>query len=112
MFQVAGGLRARRAGAAKEKGVWGIGVDADQAYLATTSSTSAIKKVDVAVFDTIKQVVDGSFTGGGITTFDAAEGATGLGAVNSAVPADVISKLDDQTAQLKSGSISPPDTVP
>ena len=112
VFQVAGGCGLGALSAAKEKGVWGIGVDADQAYLGDYILTSAIKKVDVAVFDTIKQVVDGTFTGGGITTFDAAKGATGLGAVNSAVPADVISKLDDQTAQLKSGSISPPDTVP
>ena len=56
--------------------------------------------------------MDGTFTGGGVTTFDAAKGATGLGAVNSAVSAANISKLDDVTAQLKSGSITPPDTVP
>ncbi len=112
VFQVAGGCGLGALSAAKEKGVWGIGVDADQAYLGDYILTSAIKKVDVAVFDTIKQVVDGTFTGGGVTTFDAAKGATGLGAINSAVAADVISKIDQQTAQLKSGSITPPDTVP
>jgi len=112
VFQVAGGCGLGALSAAKEKGVWGVGVDADQSYLGPFILTSAVKKVDVAVFDTIKQVVDGTFQGGGITTFDAAKGATGLGAVNSAVPADVISKLDDQTTQLKSGSITPPDTVP
>jgi basic membrane protein A and related proteins len=112
VFQVAGGCGLGALSAAKEKGVWGIGVDADQAYLGDHILTSAIKKVDVAVFDTIKQVVDGTFTGGGITTFDAAKGATGLGAINSAVSSDIVSKLDDQTAQLKSGAVSPPDTVP
>jgi basic membrane protein A len=112
VFQVAGGCGLGALSAAKEKGVWGIGVDADQAYLGDYILTSAIKKVDVAVFDTIKEVVDGTFTGGGITTFDASKGATGLGTVNSAVPADVISKLDAVTAKLKSGSITPPDTVP
>ena len=111
VFQVAGGCGLGALSAAKEKGVWGIGVDADQAYLGDYILTSAIKKVDVAVFDTIKQVVDGTFQGGGITTFDAAKGATGLGAVNSAVPQSDIQKLDQQTAQLKSGSITPPDTV-
>jgi basic membrane protein A and related proteins len=112
VFQVAGGCGLGALSAAKEKSVWGIGVDADQAYLGDYILTSAIKKVDVAVFDTIKEVVDGTFTGGGITTFDATKGATGLGAVNSAVPADVVSKLNDVTAQLKSGAITPPDTVP
>jgi basic membrane protein A and related proteins len=112
VFQVAGGCGLGALSAAKEKSVWGIGVDADQAYLGDYILTSAIKKVDVAVFDTIKQVVDGTFQGGGITTFDAAKGATGLGAVNSAVPQSDLDKLDQQTAQLKSGAISPPDTVP
>jgi basic membrane protein A len=112
VFQVAGGCGLGALSAAKEKGVWGIGVDADQAYLGDYILTSAIKKVDVAVFDTIKQVVDGTFTGGDVTTFDATKGATGLGAINSKVPAADVSKIDDQTAQLKSGSITPPDTVP
>ncbi len=112
VFQVAGGCGLGALDAAKEKGVWGIGVDADQAYLGDYILTSAIKKVDVAVFDTIKQIVDGTFTGGGVTTFDATNGATGLGTVNSAVSAANLSKLDDVTAQLKSGSITPPDTVP
>ena len=53
--------------AAKEKGVQGIGVDADQAYLGPQILTSAIKKVDVAVLDTIKKVQDGKFKGGANT---------------------------------------------
>ncbi|HEX2378942.1 MAG TPA: BMP family ABC transporter substrate-binding protein [Gaiellales bacterium] len=112
VFQVAGGCGLGALSAAKEKGVWGIGVDADQAYLGDYILTSAIKKVDVAVFDTIKQVVDGTFQGGGITTFDATKGATGLGAINSSVPQSDVQKVDAQLAQLKSGSITPPDTVP
>jgi basic membrane protein A len=112
VFQVAGGCGLGALSAAKEKGVWGIGVDADQAYLGDYILTSAIKKVDVAVFDTIKQVVDGTFQGGGITTFDATKGATGLGTINSSVPQSDVQKVDAQLAQLKSGSITPPDTVP
>ena len=112
VFQVAGGCGLGALSAAKEKGVWGIGVDADQAYLGDYILTSAIKKVDVAVFDTIKQVVDGTFKGGGVTTFDATKGATGLGAINSSVPQSDVQKVDAQLAQLKSGSITPPDTVP
>ena len=112
VFQVAGGCGLGALSAAKEKGVWGIGVDADQAYLGDYILTSAIKKVDVAVFDTIKQIVDGTFTGGGVTTFDAAEGRDRprhdqLGRAGGR-------RLEARrpTAQLKSGSITPPDTVP
>jgi basic membrane protein A and related proteins len=111
VFQVAGGCGLGALSAAKEKGVWGIGVDADQGYLGNYILTSAIKKVDVAVFDTIKQVVDGTFTGGGVTTFDATKGATGLGSINSAVPQSDVSKVNQQAAKLKSGAITPPDTV-
>ena len=51
VFQVAGGCGLGALDAAKEKGVQGIGVDADQAYLGDQIMTSALKKVDVAVFD-------------------------------------------------------------
>ena len=67
VFQVAGGCGLGALDAAKEKGVQGIGVDADQAYLGDHIMTSALKKVDVAVFDGIKAAQDGSFKGGANT---------------------------------------------
>jgi basic membrane protein A len=97
--------------AAQEKGAWGIGVDADQAYLGDYILTSAIKKVDVAVYDTIKQVVDGSFKGGGVTTFDATNDGTGLGLINPKVPADIRAKVKVIEGKIKDGVIVPPDTV-
>jgi basic membrane protein A len=111
VFQVAGGCGLGALAAAKEKGVWGIGVDADQAYLGSYILTSAVKKVDVAVYDTIKQVTDGTFKGGGVSFFDATNGGTGIGQVNSQVPQADVAKLDKIASQLKAGSITPPDTV-
>ena len=49
VFQVAGGCGLGALSAAKEKKVWGIGVDADQGYLGAHMMTSATKKVDLAV---------------------------------------------------------------
>ena len=112
VFQVAGGCGLGALSAAQEKGVWGIGVDADQSYLGDYILTSAIKKVDVAVYDTIKSITDGTFQPGSVTTFDATKGATGLGTINPQVSADVQAKLDKVEQQLKSGEITPPDTVP
>ena len=63
VFQVAGQCGLGALDAAKEKGVQGIGVDADQAYLGDHILTSALKKVDVAVFDAIKRVQDGTLQG-------------------------------------------------
>src|SRR5215204_4503667 len=45
VFQVAGGCGLGALSAAKEKKVWGIGVDADQFYLGAHMLTSATKKV-------------------------------------------------------------------
>ena len=54
VFQVAGQCGLGVLSAAKEKKVFGIGVDADQGYLGKHVLTSATKKVDVAVFKTIE----------------------------------------------------------
>ncbi len=60
VFQVAGGCGLGALSAAQQKGVQGIGVDADQAYLGSYILTSAEKKVDVAVFNAIKNAMNGS----------------------------------------------------
>src|ERR671936_3093594 len=60
VFQVAGGCGLGALDAAKEKHVWGIGVDADQSFLGPHILTSAVKRVDTAVFLAIKRVVDGN----------------------------------------------------
>jgi basic membrane protein A len=110
VFQVAGQCGLGALDAAKEKGKQGIGVDADQAYLGSHILTSAIKKVDVAVEDTIKQVQDDKFTGGANTTFEVANGGAGIGKI-SAAGQKYQSQIDEVTAKLKDGSVNPPDTV-
>jgi basic membrane protein A len=83
VFQVAGQCGLGALDAAKEKGVQGVGVDADQGYLGSQVLTSAVKKVDVAVFDTVKQAQDGSFKGGEDSVFDVKSGGVGLGKISS-----------------------------
>ena len=91
--------------------MWGIGVDADQSYLGSYILTSAIKKVDVAVYDTIQSVINGTFQGGGISTFDATKGATGLGIINPKVPANIRAKVLAVEQKVKDGTIVPPNVV-
>jgi basic membrane protein A len=110
VFQVAGQCGLGALDAAKEKGKQGVGVDADQAYLGDHILTSAVKKVDVAVLDTVKQVQDDKFTGGVNTTFEVANDGAGLGKI-SAAGSKYQSQIDDVTAKLKDGSVEPPDTV-
>jgi basic membrane protein A len=110
VFQVAGQCGLGALDAAKEKGKQGIGVDADQAYLGAHILTSAIKKVDVAVTDTVKQVQDDKFTGGTNTVFDVKNDGAGIGKI-SAAGAKYQTQVDDVKAKLADGSITAPDTV-
>jgi basic membrane protein A len=70
VFQVAGQCGLGALDAAKEKGKQGIGVDADQGYLGPNIISSAEKKVDVAVFDTIKNAQAGKYNAGADSTFE------------------------------------------
>src|SRR3954452_10187599 len=83
VFQVAGGCGLGALDAAKEKRVKGIGVDADKAYLGDQIMTSALKKVDVAVYDEVKAVQGNSFKGGDNTIFDVKSGGVGIGKTNT-----------------------------
>jgi len=111
VFQVAGGCGLGALSAAKEKGVWGVGVDADQSYLGPFILTSAVKKVDVAVFDTIKQIQAGTFKGGTTDFFTAQNNGAGIGKISPNVPAAIIAKLKPIETKIASGQITPPDTV-
>jgi len=105
VFQVAGQCGLGALDAAKEKNAQGIGVDADQGYLGPFVMTSALKKIDEAVFATIGQVQDGSFTGGKDTVFDAKSGGVGYGKVNS-VGKKYASKVDAQLKKIQDGELT------
>ena len=112
IFQVAGQCGLGALSAAEEKNVRGIGVDADQAYLGDHVLTSALKKVDVAVFQTVQGVQDGSFAGGADTVFDVASGAVGLGEVASDVPAELVSQVNEVQDRIAAGEVKDiPQTV-
>ena len=105
IFQVAGGCGLGALDAAKEKGVWGIGVDADQSFLGPHILTSAVKRVDTAVFLAIKSVVDGDFKGGTNMTFGLKENGVGLGKISAKVPQADVAKVNQIRADIISGKI-------
>lgn len=109
VFQVAGQCGLGALDAAKQQGKLAIGVDADQAYLGDHIITSATKKVDVAVFDTIKAVQDGSFKAGD-TVFDIASDGVGLGKLNADV-SEYEAQLKEVQQQIVDGEITVPDAV-
>jgi basic membrane protein A len=106
VFQVAGGCGLGALDAAKEKSVWGIGVDADQSYLGPHVLTSAQKKVDQAVFLTIKSAQDGSWKGGRNAVFGLKDDGVGLGKISSKVPAEDKNAVDEIAGEIASGKIT------
>jgi basic membrane protein A and related proteins len=111
VFQVAGGCGLGALDAAKEKGMQGIGVDADQAYLGDFIMTSAIKKVDEAAFTAAKEVQDGSFPLAADKVFDVKNNGVGYGKTN-AEGAKYTEQVDAVQEQIASGEITDIPTKP
>jgi basic membrane protein A len=105
-FQVAGGCGLGTLDAAKEKHVWGIGVDADQSYLGPHVLTSATKRVDEAVFLTVKEVMAGRFHGGRNAIFGLKQNGVGLGKISPKVPQADVAAVDKIRREIIGGEIA------
>jgi basic membrane protein A len=105
VFQVAGGCGLGALDAAKEKGVWGVGVDADQGYLGSYGLTSALKRVDTAVFDSIKDAKDGHFKGGQDAVYGLDVNGVGIGKFSPKAPAGIAAKVAQIRQQIADGKI-------
>ena len=118
VFAAAGQTGLGTAKACQENKALFIGVDADQ-YLTIpgigdTIVTSAIKKVDNAVFQTVKNAVDGKLEGDQNVLFGIAEDGVGLAPYHdwdSKIPADVKSKVDAAQQEVVDGTYTVPDSV-
>jgi basic membrane protein A len=84
-FQVAGACGLGGLSAAKQNHIWGIGVDADQGFLGPHILTSALKKVDVSVFNAIKayKANPSGFKGGFNTNYTLKNHGVGYGKLSS-----------------------------
>ncbi|MBK7540108.1 MAG: BMP family ABC transporter substrate-binding protein [Myxococcales bacterium] len=97
--------------AAKEQKKLAIGVDSDQFHVAPCCVlTSMVKQVDVAVFDVIKKVVDGTFTSG-VLELGLAE--RGVGFVyddnnKAMIPQAVVDEVNGLSKQIVEGAIKVP----
>ena len=112
-FQVAGGCGLGVLDAAKEKGIWGIGVDSDQLYLGSQMLTSAIKKVDQGVYQTVQRTLAGKYKGNWNLVLGVAQGGSGIGTISPKVPKSIVAKVNAVTAAIKAGKIKNiPTTVP
>ncbi|HEY7125677.1 MAG TPA: BMP family ABC transporter substrate-binding protein [Ktedonobacterales bacterium] len=111
IFQVAGGCGVGALDAASADGVYGIGVDADQSQIHPDSViTSAIKRVDTAVFTISDLMEKDQYPADPINFphFALSNDGVGAGPFNSAVPSDAQTLVKQYTDQIKSGALVPP----
>jgi basic membrane protein A and related proteins len=112
IFHAAGGCGLGAMSAAKEKKVWGIGVDSDQSFLGPHMLTSATKKVDVAVYQMIRayKANPEGFKGGFDTVFNVKNNGVGYGKIATNVKnrAQIIVKVEAIKKLIASGKIVPP----
>ena len=105
VFQVAGGCGLGALDAAKERRIWGVGVDADQSFLGSHILTSAQKKVDQAVFLTIAGVKSRTWRGGRDLTYGLRQGGVGLAKINPRVAAADRRRIEDIARRIARGQI-------
>jgi basic membrane protein A and related proteins len=106
VFQVANACGLGALEAARERGIWGIGVDVDQSHLGQHILTSAVKRMDVAVFDTIEELARGTLETGRTSRFSLLNSGVGLGTISATVPRSLKTEIEDVSAEIVAGKIA------
>ena len=75
------------------------------------SLTSALKKTDVGVYDTIVQASKGKFNGGHDLVFNLKNNGVGVGKISPQVKPAWIAVMNKFRAQVVSGKLKPPATL-
>ena len=112
IYQAAGGTGIGVMNACDEEGIWGIGVDTDQAVVLGNDHiiTSAMKRVDIASQDISKAVKAGSYTAG-VHMYDLSNGGVDLAPTKTHIPEDVLKLVEAAKADIIAGKKTVPTTT-
>ena len=112
ILSAAGGPGLGAIESAKEQNKYAIGVDMDQSKLAPNNVlTSALKKVNVGVYDTVKEFVDGNLKGGEAKVYGLEQNGVGIPeTTKNLVPQEILDYVNSQIEKVKSGDIKVPAT--
>ena len=115
IFGVAGLCGLGALNAAKEHGLFAIGVDQDQSFLGPHILTSAVKRVDNGVFLAIKNAKAGKFKGGSNVVYNLKNNGVALGKYSPRLKGKILKQVKAKVATLRkqiiSGKIKPPTNV-
>ncbi|MEE0956216.1 MAG: BMP family ABC transporter substrate-binding protein [Eubacterium sp.] len=111
IFHAAGGTGLGVIDACKEAGIWAIGVDSDQSSVAPeTVLTSAMKRVDNAVYALAKETVEGKVEAG-VQTFDLSDGGVDLAPTTDNIDPDVLKEVEGIKQDIIDGKVTVPKTA-
>jgi basic membrane protein A len=115
IFAVAGLCGLGALSAAKDHGIWGVGVDRDQSFLGTYILTSAVKRVDVGVYNAIKAAKAGKYKGGSNAVFNLKNKGVALGKISPKLKGKLRTQILARVAvlqkQIIAGKIKIPTAV-
>lgn len=102
IFSAAGGVGTGVIESAKENNKYAIGVDMDQNNLAPDNViTSAMKRVDIGVFDIIKKIKDGDFKGGSAVVYGLKEEAVGIApSSDKNIPKEILDFVEEEAQKI------------
>jgi len=110
VFHAAGGVGDGVIEAGKEKNKMVIGVDRDQSSLAPENViTSAMKRVDNAIYGVVKKYINGTWEGGKTISYGLVEGGVDIAPTSYVlVPKDILDEVEGVKKDIIDGKIKVP----
>ncbi len=112
IFSAAGSVGDGVIATAKAKNKWAIGVDKDQNYLAPKNVlTSAMKRVDTAIYDIASRLKKGDWPGGTSVVYGLVNDGVGIAhTTGKHVPAEILQEVDGLITEIVMGNLIVPTT--
>ena len=108
VFHAAGATGLGVIEACQEAGVYAIGVDSDQSSIApNTIITSAMKRVDNAVYDAVESLIAGNLQSG-IHTYDLSVGGVDIAPTQDLLTDEVVSAIEEVKTKIINGEVTVP----
>ncbi|MDR1232560.1 MAG: BMP family ABC transporter substrate-binding protein [Spirochaetaceae bacterium] len=112
IYAAAGGTGAGVIEAAREQNKWAIGVDMDQNHIAPNNVlTSALKRVDNAMYDVSDMLRKGTLQGGSTLLYNLKNNGVGYATTGNHIPQSVITEVEAVKAKIISGELKVPATA-
>jgi basic membrane protein A len=112
VFNVAGECGLGTLDAAREAGIWGVGVDSDQASLGPHVLTSVLKNFEAGFVTILREVQEHRVSRSRDTVLTMRDGAVGLGRISPKVPRPLVTQLETVRRRIVAGEIRVPGAIP